>query len=174
MQIAGSGFRPGVTVTFGVTLSAVRFISGQQIVATAPIATAGAVDVIVVNPDGARALLPRAFTYEAVPLPTLDVSATTVAPAGVLSVTWRTTIAGGLDWIGFFEVGSPTQDTSGWWDYTGGTTSGTLTLNAPMRAGRYEFRFLPDDGYTDVARSSVVTVRSFASPLTSGPDARGR
>jgi hypothetical protein len=54
-------------------------------------------------------------------------------------------------------VGVPNND-NGWWDYTGGKTSGTLTLSAPTQAGQYEFRYLPNDGYVDAARSGVVTV----------------
>ena len=37
-------------------------------------------------------------------------------------------------------------------------TSGTFTLTAPSQAGQYEFRYLIDDGWSDVARSTMVTV----------------
>ncbi len=64
-----------------------------------------------------------------------------------------------LDWIGFFRVEDPNEAyESGWWSYTGGQPSGTLSLTAPSRPGQYEFRYLLDDGYVDVARASV-TVR---------------
>ena len=40
-----------------------------------------------------------------------------------------------------------------------GATSGTLTLTAPTRPGQYEFRYLSDDSFLDLARSRPVTVR---------------
>jgi hypothetical protein len=62
-----------------------------------------------------------------------------------------------LDWIGLFKVGD-WNGAHGWSQYTDGATSGTSTLSAPSQAGQYEFRYLLDNGVTDVARSSLVTV----------------
>ena len=88
---------------------------------------------------------------------TVTASTNTVAPGGPLSVSWTASTGGASDWIGLIRVGDPNND-NGWWDYTGGKTSGTFTLSAPTQAGQYEFRYLPNDGYVDVARSGLVTV----------------
>ena len=63
------------------------------------------------------------------------------------------------DWVGLFRIGDPiTSFEDYWWTYTDGVTSGTVTLTAPLKPGKYEFRFLLDDGYVDAARSGPVSV----------------
>lgn len=62
------------------------------------------------------------------------------------------------DWVALFKVGDRNEN-YGWWEYTNGATSGTLTLSAPTEAGQYEFRYLLDDDYIDAVRSSPVTVK---------------
>jgi len=90
---------------------------------------------------------------------TLTPSRTTVLAGDQLSVSWTVTRSGGSDWIGFFKVGEPsTNYESRWWMYTYGVTSGTLTLSAGSETGQFEFRFLLDDGYVELIRSSQVTV----------------
>ena len=101
----------------------------------------------------------KTFTLSAVDAPfVLTLSPGVVAPGGELRVSW--TAPGGqsfLDWIGLFRVGDSNFD---WIDYqyTDGATTGTQTWRAPTQGGQYEFRYLLDDGYVDVARSSPVTV----------------
>ena len=74
-----------------------------------------------------------------------------------MSVSWTAPAARARDWIAVFRVGGTYDDD--WWARTNGATSGTLTVTAPTRPGQYEFRYLLDDGFIDVARSSAVTVR---------------
>lgn len=88
---------------------------------------------------------------------TLTPSATTVAPGAALSVSWTASTGGARDWIGLFSVGADHCD-HGWSEYTTGGTSGTLTLTAPAQPGRYEFRYHPNDGCDEAARSSPVAV----------------
>jgi len=65
--------------------------------------------------------------------------------------------AGPLDWIGLFALGTGNGETQSFgWRYTDNAASGTFTLTAPEQPGVYEFRYLPDDQYTDVTRSSVT------------------
>ena len=80
-------------------------------------------------------------------------------------MTWTTSAAGHNDWIALFKKGDPNTARSWWTGWTDGATSGTFTLSAPSQAGQYEFRYLLDDGFNDVARSSVVTVGAGAEPL---------
>jgi hypothetical protein len=83
----------------------------------------------------------------------------TVSPGGTLTVSW--TAPSGRpanDWVGLYLVGAPNSP-SIWFQYTNGTTSGSITLNAPGQPGQYEFRYLLMDRYMDVARSAPVTVQ---------------
>jgi hypothetical protein len=79
-----------------------------------------------------------------------------VAPGDPLSVSWTASPGYYADWISLFRVGQPNSP-SVWVKSTDGATSGTFTLNAPIQAGVYEFRYLQEDQH-DVARSSLVTV----------------
>jgi hypothetical protein len=90
---------------------------------------------------------------------TLTASPDTVNPGDPLTIQW--TAPPGrppTDWIGLYRVGDP-NTAYGWWAYTNGATSGSFLLNAPDDPGTYEFRYLVNDGYTDVARSNAVTVQ---------------
>jgi hypothetical protein len=88
---------------------------------------------------------------------TVTAGTNAVAPGGQLSVSWTASTGAPLDWISLFRVSDP-NTVYGWYDYTKGATSGTFTFSAPTQAGQYEFRYLLNDGYSDVARSSLVTV----------------
>jgi Tol biopolymer transport system component len=63
--IRGSGFEPGVTVSFGTRLApkVVRTDSTRLDVDVPPASAAGVVDIVVTNPNGERASLPASFTY---------------------------------------------------------------------------------------------------------------
>jgi hypothetical protein len=56
-------------------------------------------------------------------------------------------------------VGAPNSSYV-WYQYTGGTTSGSASVVMPSQTGQYEFRYLLQNGYTDVVRSSAITVAS--------------
>jgi hypothetical protein len=74
-------------------------------------------------------------------------------------VSWTASTKGGKDWIALFKkADSNMTPITGWVGWTDGAISGTFTLSAPTQAGQYEFRYLLDDGYSDAARSSLVTV----------------
>ncbi len=90
---------------------------------------------------------------------TLTASPSSVSPGGSLTVNW--TAPSGqtspTDWIGIYAVGAA-NTSYGAWGYTGGALSGTLSCTAPSPAGTYEYRYLRNNGYTDVVRSTPVTV----------------
>lgn len=67
VQITGTGFQPGATVTLGTTATNVSVVSSTTITATAPAHATGTVDVIVTNPDGRRGQLTGGYTYADVP-----------------------------------------------------------------------------------------------------------
>jgi hypothetical protein len=157
VQIVGSGFQVGATVTMDGGATNIAVLNATRISAQTPIHAAGRVDVVVTNPDGQSAHAPGGFVYEAV---TLTVSETTVAPGAQLQVSWvaprRSNPAIDGDWIGLFRIGEANRQRI-WERYTTGV-SGTFTLDAPLAAGEYEFRYLVDDDFVDVARSKPVTV----------------
>ena len=64
--IAGSNFVNGATVSFGgVPATGVLFGNSNFLFAVAPAHGAGAVDVIVTNPDSQSGTLPNSYTYDA-------------------------------------------------------------------------------------------------------------
>src|SRR5262249_3676573 len=101
---------------------------------------------------------------------TLPAGPSTVVVGDSLPISW--TAPSGRppnDWIGLYRVGDPNTAYL-WWVYTNGAASGNSTLAAPYQAGQYEFRYLPDDGLADVARSNPVTVgQSSGYALTASP-----
>jgi hypothetical protein len=160
VEIKGTGFQPGASVKFGtVFASNVAVIDSETIRARSPVLDAVTVDIFVTNFRGATATLAHGFTFAPIPLPTLTPSASIVAPGGQLSVSWTTRAAGISDYITLYPIGASSEEPSIWHQHTGGATSGTATLRAPAAAGEYDFRYLPDDGHVDVARSAIVTVR---------------
>jgi hypothetical protein len=162
--LGGAGFAPGATVTIGGIAANILVLDSTFIRVLAP-AGAGTVDVVVTNANGESATLAGGYTYEVV---TLTVSPTTVEPGAQLSVSWvGPTRRSGEDWIGLFKVGDPNTGGLDWdrWRYTTGATD-TVTFAAPAVPGDYEFRYMPDDGWVDVARSETVTVSASATETT--------
>jgi hypothetical protein len=91
----------------------------------------------------------------------------TLAPAsvltgGTLTIGWSAPAGrAATDWVGLFSPGDTVEV---WWVYTGGTTSGTVALQAPSTSGSYEARYLFEDGYFAAATSPPVTVGSGQPP----------
>ena len=85
VTLTGSGFVAGATVTIGGnTASNLVVASATSITATTPAHAAGAVDVVVTNPDGLNARLAGAFTYTApAPPPPAPVVVVTITTTGV-------------------------------------------------------------------------------------------
>ena len=156
VRIFGVGFQPDTQVTFGGVPATDIFVeSGGSIFVVAPPHFAGPVDVAVQNPGGVGATFAQAYTYHPV---TLTVTPAVVSPRGLLTVTWVAPPAPFQgDWIGLYKVGDPNEAYL-WYEYTGGTNLGSIQFFAPLQPGSYEFRYLPDDGYYDAARSVPITV----------------
>ncbi len=100
---------------------------------------------------------------------TLVASPTTVASGSLITLNWSAPISRSghtADWVALYQVGNPDTNYTTW-SNTAGATSGTFTTNAPATAGLYEFRYLLDNGYVDVARSNVIVVTgSVVPPVT--------
>lgn len=83
VRIVGSGFLEGTSVTFGDTRGdEVVVLDGEAIAARTPARSAGAVDVIVTNPDGQSGTLTGGFTYtdETSAGTTITITSSGVAP----------------------------------------------------------------------------------------------
>lgn len=140
-----------------VSAVGVAVLNSTTITAIIPARAVGHADVVVTNPGGSGGTLAAAFTYSFDEPFTLIPSTNVVDAGGDMSVSW-TAPAGRLgDWIAVVRVGGRYDDD--WYGPTKGATSGTQTVTAPTRPGQYEFRYVADEDFFDVARSSPVTVR---------------
>ena len=157
VTITGTGFLTGATVTVDAAAMSVTVVNSAMIRAIVPAHAAGLADVVVTNPGGSGTTLPAAFTYSFDEPFTLTPSTDVVDAGGQMSVSWTAPGGRAGDWIAVFRMGASYEDE--WYGLTNGAPSGTHTLTAPARPGQYEFRYLVDDGFMDVARSSPVTVR---------------
>jgi IPT/TIG domain len=63
VRILGHGFQSGTTVTFDGRATPATVESGHSILTTAPLHPAGAIDIVVMNPDGRTSRLEKPFTY---------------------------------------------------------------------------------------------------------------
>lgn len=83
VRLFGGGFRPGLTVTFDGIASPAT-VDGNWIVTSAPPHRAGAIDVVVTNPDGRTHRREKVFTYVEGLLPSGDIS---MGPADSVTAT---------------------------------------------------------------------------------------
>jgi hypothetical protein len=73
VTITGTGFVSGASVSFGgTTASNITVVDATTITATTPAHAAGAVDIVVTNPDSQSGTLAAGFTYNAPPPPTVS------------------------------------------------------------------------------------------------------
>jgi hypothetical protein len=87
VTITGTGFVTGATVTFGGTAAtAVTVVNATTITATTPAHAAGAVNVVVTNPDSQSGTCTGCFTFVAAPTVT-GIAPTSGPAAGGTSVT---------------------------------------------------------------------------------------
>jgi hypothetical protein len=123
---------------------------------------------------GAATQTPVSATPTPAPIPatpptgtyTLSVTPTSVNAGASVTATWAAPSGSSAkDWVGLFKAGDSNNSfMAGKWVYAGGLPSGTFTVMAPNTGGSYEFRYLLNDGYTDVARSSAITVAASTTP----------
>jgi hypothetical protein len=94
-----------------------------------------------------------------VPPPTLTVNVTTAQPGAAVTVTLTNGLGGATDWLDLAATTAPDSDRSLWWTYVGsGVTTATWTVNMPLTAGAYQFRYYPNNGFTRAATSATITV----------------
>jgi acyl-CoA thioesterase FadM len=126
--------------------------------------TGTSAQVTVTNPA------PGGGTTAAVTVPidppvTLSVSATTVPTSTPVTVTLTNGLGGGLDWMSFASTSAPYTSFNAYTYVGNGVTTRTWTVTAPATPGTYEFRYLPNNGYSPVAISQTVTVITVPAPV---------
>src|SRR4030095_12342866 len=67
---------------------------------------------------------------------TVTANTNTVAPGGLLRMSWTASIGGAADWISLFKQGDP-NTAHGWWTNTKGAATRTVTLSAQTHGGRH-------------------------------------
>lgn len=90
VTVTGTNFVAGATVTFGgMAATGVAFVSAASLTCTTPAHAAGAVNVVVTNPDAQTGTLPSGFTYtSATPAPMVSsIMPTSGSTAGGTAVT---------------------------------------------------------------------------------------
>jgi glucose/arabinose dehydrogenase len=104
------------------------------------------------------------------PPPSITVSTTTATPGQTVTVTVANGPGKPLDWVGLYNASAANQ-TPITWVYLNGTktapatgmTSATLTFTMPASAGVYNFRFLAGGGYTTLATTPNVVIKTLIS-----------
>jgi hypothetical protein len=167
LSVHGSGFTTGSAVRWNGAERATTFVSASQLQAAIPatdLNAAGTAQVTVAAPGGAvSAALPFQIGGA---VPVLTASATTVNGGSPLTVTLTNGLGGTTDWMSFATTSAPGGSYVQYTYVGAGVTTRTWTINAPSVAGTYEFRLLPNNGTTIVARSAPVTV-SVQAPVLS-------
>jgi hypothetical protein len=117
VTITGTNFVFGASVTFGGTAATgVTFVSSTQLYATTPAHAAGAVNVVVTNPDSQTATLSNSFTYT-LSTPTI----TAVSPNSGSTLGGTAVTITGTNFINGATVSF------------GGTSSGSVGFNNPTQ-----------------------------------------
>ena len=92
-------------------------------------------------------------------VPTLTVSATSVAPGASVTVTLTDGLGGAFDWLALAATAAPNTSYLKYLYLGAGTTTRAWTVTAPTTPGTYEFRLFLNNGYTRAATSATVTVQ---------------
>ena len=89
----------------------------------------------------------------------LTVNRANVAVGGQVTVSWKAPASANRenDWIGLYRSNNLTNIFYQDYRYTDGTANGSVTFTLGT-TGTYEFRYLKNNSYTDVATSRIVTV----------------
>jgi len=167
LTVNGSRFIAASVLRWNGVDKPTTYVSATQLQASigaADIAAVGSAQVTVFNPTpagGASAALSVAIN----PPPAIAVSATSVAPGGVVTATLTNGLGGPYDWLALAAAGSP--DTA----YLASTYLGgvnvTWSLPMPTTPGPYEFRLFLNNCYVRAATSATVTVNAPGPTLSS-------
>lgn len=170
VTITGSGFAPGVSVTFDGVPAVVVRRTVSAIDAVVPMHARGAVDVAVKNAGATLGVTAASrYFYEAI---SIGGQPSRVAPGDSLTIAWAAPPGRSAgDWISLVGRGDP-EGHYRWYAHTGGLAAGALVLSAPAQPGQYEARYMIGDAAVVV--SPPIVVSAVASRLTAAGSARER
>ena len=153
-EVFGTGFDPGVRLTFG-GVDAPVWLRDGILVTNPPWHEPGTVDVIVTNPDGSSVTFAAGFTYKAA---TLELSKADVSAGESLVVTWSgppdPSDFAPPDVIGLYAIDDP-SNTALWTTTSGVGDRFSAEFEAPVRPGVYEARYLMLSQYV-LAKAALV------------------
>jgi hypothetical protein len=161
LNVYGSNFTPASVVRWNGSPRTTTYSGPTQLSATissADLASVGSPQVTVFTPAPGGGTS-NAVTFNVTGPPTLTVSATSVAPGGLVTVTLTGGLGGSTDWLAIAETSAPNTSYVQYIYVGSGVTTQTWTISAPTTAGTYEFRLFLNNGYTRVATSPTVTVQ---------------
>ena len=141
-EVFGSGFTPGMHVTFdGADAAFITVIDSGKLVVWPPVGGRGAVEVKVTWADGRSATVPGGYTYK---IATITASPADVQAGASIDVSWYgpddPSDFGPPDIVGLYREGDP-DSAMLWYEVgrVGGTGSSRVSVAQP---GNYEFRYL--------------------------------
>jgi hypothetical protein len=165
VSFSTSGLPSGATASYTTSNSCTPTCSRTLNIATAASTPTGTHMITVTGTGGgatkttnfsltvnSRGGSPPPATY------TLNATPSTVQAGETITISWTAPSgSSSTDWISLYATGAA-NSSFGWWQYTNGATSGSVTVPAPSTAGTYEFRYLLNDGYTSVKQSTIINV----------------
>lgn len=120
--------------------------------------------------DGTRLAVSNPFT-----LPRLTVSPPSLAPGGILTVTWSgISNPTSTDWLGLYPLGADDTDPPYSWRYTDGSASGQTghQLRSDLPPGVYQVRLFSNATWLRLAVSDPFSLPALSvSPATASPGA---
>jgi subtilisin family serine protease len=170
VAITGSGFNTFSVAQWNGASRPTTVLSTVKLLASIPasdLVSTGTAQVSVSTPaPGGGVSSSLTFTID--PGPSLEVSASAVAPSGEVTVTLANGIGGASDWLALAPVGASDSGYSQWTYVGAGLATRTWTVNMPATAGTYEFRLYVNNARVASSPPVVVDPAISASPkLTS-------
>ena len=154
VQINGTGFLAGATITFdGSAVAVVTYVNANQLTFTSPAKSAGTYTIYVVNPDGGTAIFIPGIIYSV--LPTWTTSAGTLGSYYETTSISNTVVASGDAPITYslFSGSLPTGSTL----YANGVITGTAPVDSSSTT--YSFTIQATDAQLqDSTRSFSLTI----------------
>jgi hypothetical protein len=141
-EVFGTGFKPGVRLTFGgVAAPFTSWRDNGRLTTNPPLREPGTVDVMATNPDGSSVTLAAGFTYKAA---ILELSKADVGAGESVAVTWSgppdPSDFAPPDVIGLYAVDDP-SNTALWRETSCVCDRSSAQFEAPRRPGVYEVRY---------------------------------
>ena len=141
VQIVGTGFKPGVRVTYDGVDARIGRVTATSIEHSPAMHVPGPVDVVVTNPDGNSLKLTAGFVFKAAQI---ELTKAEVDAGEALSVSWAgphdPSDFAPPDFIGLYRADDP-HNAKLWEVRTEVGGTGVVELKAPSEPGKYEFRY---------------------------------